>query len=62
MGNIRQCSATPAVAPARTDTDAGVDSGRDSYSSASLMLKAPDKKANNKERLWRGGTTLPMAW
>ena len=38
-GYMTQCSATPAVAPASTDTVIGVDSGRDSYRSASDIVE-----------------------
>lgn len=39
-GNMAQCSATPAKAPAVVDTMKGVESGSDSYSSPMLLLLA----------------------
>ena len=37
-GNIAQCSATPANAPAVHDTRRGVDGGRLSYSSITVVI------------------------
>ena len=41
IGNIAQCSAMPANAPAVQDTRMGVDGGRLSYSSITVILSTP---------------------